>query len=425
MASISRRGDGWRVLWRRGGRDGETQSVTFATEKTAQEAKKRIDGCRNELTAAEVYHAILGTPLPQTPADDKPPLPTVSEFAETWLQARTRITPGTKGRYRRQLDLRILPAIGHLTLDEVSGTHIAAFIHDLRQDGLTDSTATRYYAVLHSLFRFAVAEYRHHMHDNPVRRVDFIRDQVAHDDIGDDDHVYLSRAEFNLILANADPRARPLLLFLVETGARWSEATALDIRDVDLLATPPVARIVKAWKQDEEGRWYRGATKGRNKRAVKLPRRAANPLLGLTVDSPDKLLFRAPQGGRVIHNNFSNRVWRPALAGAMRCDAHPPVDAGGSPDLRPLAESSCDCPTRLRQRPTPHDLRHTHVAWLIMAGRPMAEIAKRIGHHSTAVTEKVYAGILPEVSDATVAALDAADEATAHDDATPADLRCL
>ena len=33
-----------------------------------------------------------------------------------------------------------------------------------------------------------------------------------------------------------------------------------------------------------------------------------------------------------------------------------------------------------------HDLRHTHTAWLISAGRPLPSIQRRLGHRSITTT---------------------------------------
>lgn len=417
MASISRRAGGWRVLWRIGGRDGRTQSATFTTQEKAAEAKRIIDAHRGHITRDEIIKAVLGIPLPEHEDEPESQLPTVAEFAETWLASRTRVTPGTKARYRRQLETRILPAIGHLHLDQVGGSHIAIFLNRLHeQERLSPATCTRYYAVLHSLFGFALAEHRQHLHDNAAKRTDFVRDLVAHDDTGDEGHVYLTRQEFDLIYRCADPYTQPLLLFLVDTGTRFSEATAVDIRDVDLLSTKPQVLIRQAWKQDADGKWYRGSTKGRNRRTIRLTRRLAGALLKLTAGEPgDRLLFRSPRGGRVIHSNWRMRYWLPALAAAARCPAHPPM-VDGRPDPSPLARSVCDCPTRFSLEPTPHDLRHTHVAWLIAARWQLLAISRRLGHHNTEITERVYASILPEVDDVNVAALDEAAGVTAPED---------
>lgn len=417
MASVQHRDGKWRVLWRQGGRDGTTQSATFNTEKEAGRAKLYVDAHNNRVSRDEVLSAILGIPLPVfTPAEEL--LPTVAEFAETWLRSRTSLTPDTKDRYRSQLRSRIIPALGNLRLDQVTGSHLTAFVHQLRADGLKAATVDRYLAVVNQLLGFAVHEHRDRLRDNPMTRTDIGRERRGA--ARKDDNVYLSRGEVDMILAAAPESARPLLLFLYETGCRWSEATALNVGDVDLFARPSArVRIWRAWKRqplteelaedaDEGVRWYRGAPKSGSERTVPLPRRAVDALVPLVTRNRDAILFTAPNDGRVIHSNFRSRIWLPTIAAAMRCPLHPPAKPG------PLAESTCDCPTRLRQRPTLHDLRHSHVSELIALNMPLLSISRRIGHKSITVTETVYASILPQVDDAMVAALDAAAGVTPH-----------
>lgn len=45
---------------------------------------------------------------------------------------------------------------------------------------------------------------------------------------------------------------------------------------------------------------------------------------------------------------------------------------------------------------TPHTLRHTAASWMAMAGVPMFEISKFLGHSDTRVTERRYAHLSPE-----------------------------
>jgi integrase len=55
---------------------------------------------------------------------------------------------------------------------------------------------------------------------------------------------------------------------------------------------------------------------------------------------------------------------------------------------------------------TPHVLRHTAASWMAMAGVPMLEISRYLGHSSVAVTERVYAKLHPDYLKTASAALD-------------------
>ncbi len=75
----------------------------------------------------------------------------------------------------------------------------------------------------------------------------------------------------------------------------------------------------------------------------------------------DDWLFPSPTGGLTNPRNFRRRFWKPAVA------------AAGNPQL------------------TPHQLRHLQVSLLVEAGRPITEVAARLGHANTRVTGAVYA----------------------------------
>lgn len=450
MASIEQRGEAWRVYWRQGGRGGRKQSTTWDDEKQADRASELAKAHRHNISAAEVYRTILGLIDDNDPG---PQTPTVREFADVWLKSRTRISDGTRATYRRQLDKVILPfrddglpasapTFGDLHLREVTGTDVSTLLTALRTR-FEDVTVTRYYSVVHALFAFAVKEKL--IEDNPARRTDWIRDVVAHDDASDDgdDHVYLEPFEYRRLVECAKPGARPLIEFLAGTGCRISEATAVAIGAVDPLGNPgreepPTVRVHRAWKHDGKGGWYLGTTKGRRRRTVEVGMAVVEAVAPLLVDRPrDALLFEAPAGGRVDYGNWLERRWEPAVVAAMRCERHPPAprgrrvptgefvasrcgNNGGTREVDGLevpcrrwvrrgwdrchghidppadAVSTCDCPTRLQRRPTPHDLRHSHVAWLLEDGCRIAEISQRLGHHSTEITERVYAGLLKQ-----------------------------
>lgn len=426
MASIERRegvaapGEeapiSYRVVWRHPGLK-KKQSATFGTEDLATRARKLAEARDHRITGAELEAELFGRTIDITDAT-----PLVRDWAATWLSSRTRLSSGQIGRYEQQLRTVILPAIGHLRLDQVTGIHIAGILNDLATR-YKSATVTRYYACLHAMFATAVRERL--LDDNPAKRTDFVRDMIAEDDADDDGagHVYLTPAEYLRIRGHLQPAAQPLTDYLIRTGARYSEATAASVGSIDVTARK--ARIHRAWKRRKDGTWHIGSTKGRARRGVPFDDTYAAELKALTDGrEPDELLFvtavntsmgGGPRGGgaRWMYSNFRERYWDPAVGAAMRCDQHPPPlppkpARGPRRGWLPTEVSTCDCPGRLQQRPTVHDLRHSYVAWMIAAGRPLVSISRRLGHFSVTLTERVYAGILPEVDEADGAVIGAA-----------------
>jgi integrase len=88
------------------------------------------------------------------------------------------------------------------------------------------------------------------------------------------------------------------------------------------------------------------------------------------------------------------RYWRLAVAAAQRCALHPPLPETVE-KADPLAVSACECPTRLHAAPRFHDLRHSHVAYLIAAGWAFYMIQLRLGYASIKTTFDTYGHLLP------------------------------
>lgn len=91
---------------------------------------------------------------------------------------------------------------------------------------------------------------------NPCRGV-----QLPGIEKAEDEAMFLTHAEFSLIMEGMGERYKAFTNFLVMTGTRFGEVTALTVADVDLLSKPPTARINKAWKRDGQNQFYIGATK--------------------------------------------------------------------------------------------------------------------------------------------------------------------
>ncbi|MDQ0028798.1 hypothetical protein [Arthrobacter bambusae] len=75
--------------------------------------------------------------------------------------------------------------------------------------------------------------------------------------------------------------------FLVMTGTRFGEATAVTVADVDLMSKPAPMRVNKAWKRGADSKYYIGATKtGAGKRTVSLNPQLVEILIPLVASRP-------------------------------------------------------------------------------------------------------------------------------------------
>ncbi|MEV6800559.1 site-specific integrase [Micromonospora rifamycinica] len=436
MASVERRGDSWRVVWRH---EGRKQYTSWASEELAGQATAIIKGHRGRITAARVY-ADMGIDVGDADSPEKGL--TLREWCEEWLPSKTRITPGTRERYEQQLRDRIYPAFGDKALTDITPVLVGRWLNELRQ-AMGPKTVTRYYSLLHTALGAAV---RHgHIPINPCHGTDFVRDQVADDDDGTAGHraVYLTPRQYELLRVQFATRWHDLLDAIIETGMRWSEVTAVAAMHlVPATATAgPRIRVWRAWKE-ANGKRYLGTTKGRARRVLPI---GADLYAALTklVDGqpPETLLFRDDKGQALSYDVLYDQVWKPALLRARRCAAHPPLGDGehregargrcrdyggttwtGKPcgarvandttrcaahfGPPPGAVSGCDCPDVLHVAPSWHDLRHTFAAWLFSDPRmtPLA-ISRLLGHQQLATTSEIYGDLMPQAIDAAVDAV--------------------
>ncbi len=79
---------------------------------------------------------------------------------------------------------------------------------------------------------------------------------------------------------------------------RFGEATALTASDLDVSARPATIRVTKAWKRDEDSRYYVGPQQTkRARRTISLPDELVDVLLPLlAAKAPDDLLFTNTTG---------------------------------------------------------------------------------------------------------------------------------
>jgi integrase len=222
---------------------------------------------------------------------------------------------------------------------------------------------------VHGLISAAMntAEMLQYIPRNPCRGV-----QLPTIDKAEDEAMFLTHSEFNMILEVMGERYKTFTSFLVMTGTRFGEATALKVADVDLLSRPPTVRINKAWKRDGQSQYYIGATKtGAGKRTIGLNPALVDLLVPLVASRPStELLFTTPKGERIVHKLYWHHYWVPAVQAAQ---SH-----------------------GLKKSPRIHDLRHTHASWLIQDGVSLFTISRRLGHASTRTTEQVYGHLMPE-----------------------------
>lgn len=398
MASIEERphrgGTTWRVVWWEPGR--KRQTVTFRDAGEAVKFRQLVEGSGNNWPAG------WQRPLKAAPPVKDGPL-TFGQWAARAIDARPRANERTKADYRRDLKKHFMPTLGPIPLAELTGEDIARWLADREAAGLSDKTIRNLHGFASSIFVDALIQHPPLVTHNPF--ASRLRKRAS---VRTEEMCFLTPQEFATVLSRVREEYQSLIRFLAGTGARYGEATALQVRDVDLLGRKTVT-ITKAWKRTDSSSWVVGEPKTQgSRRTLSLSGELVDLLVPLTAGRRgDELLFAGARGLRLPHAEVYKRGWAPAVARARVCDQHfkPQRDGRGNP---PRLPKPCDCAGVLDKKPRIHDLRHSHVSWLIADGLPLPAISRRVGHSSINITIDRYGHLDPALDAAVNAAVDRA-----------------
>ncbi|MCW2655411.1 MAG: site-specific recombinase XerD [Mycobacterium sp.] len=322
------------MLWRREGRQ---RSLTFESLPAAERFKVLLEDHGPDEALRIIELDEIGCHVP-----------TVTEWLHTHIDNLTGVQPATIARYRSYVARDVDPVFGSMAVSAVTDTTIARWVKQLGGSGKTISNKHGFLSgALSAAVRAGV------MASNPCqgRRMPHTRVEET---------IFLTPPEFILLRGHIEKqRWKNLSTWLVTTGMRFSEATALTAADID--ADASTCRITKAWKYSGNYRPEIGFPKTRKSiRTISLPD-AALEVIDLTALG---FLFTNGAGNPVRAQEFFNGGWKPGRDSAMK--------AG-------LAKS-----------PRVRDLRHTCASWMIAAGVPLPIIQQHLGHESIQTTIGVY-----------------------------------
>ncbi|WP_327403880.1 site-specific integrase [Streptomyces sp. NBC_01288] len=401
----------FQVKWRQ---DGSWQTENFGGdggEDQAAEFKKLVEAHGNKWPYGWVRGK--GFVEPETHPDDVPLL----AWAHRYVDRLTGVTARTKSDYHRDIDNHFATrrhtgpdgverAYGGVVHTLRDGRVLEATVCNVTEDDLQDwvrvneegmrdphkpdewliakaspKSIRNWHGLLFCVFQAAVDGVQPLRTANPCAKTRLPRT----DDQTEEEMTFLEHEEYALIsreLRSFDPRAADLADFLVGTGLRWGEITALQVRDVN--TRKKTISIQRAWRRQEDNTFQVGPPKTKKARRTLALSAGQMELLRhhMLGGQPEQWIFRGRDGAAWRHSNFYNRKWKRALDGAVK--------------------------KGLTKRPRMHDLRHTHVAWLIGANIPLPAIQARLGHESITTTVDRYGHLVRALDGEIAAAVEAA-----------------
>jgi integrase len=344
----------WRVRFRL---QGKSCSETFNTKLEATRF------C-NDIANRDVAYAIRMLDEDQKSQTSK--LDVIAEAFFAWKENRVR-SDRTVADYRQMYQKWIKPTFGDRPAGNIDQSDIQKWVDSMSKELSVKSVLDRY-IILSSIFKYAIAPSRRLVDFNPCTGTELPKRRKGQPK-------GLKPAEWAALysaLSTIDKDAADLAQFMLATGMRWSEATALAIYDVweekgSMHVT--VSHVIRrnAAGQDERVEDTKSEASQRqividSSTAEMVNRRIASA-------GPNGLVFTTAAGSQWHYSNFKVRSWNLAVELA-----------------------------RLDRKPTPHWLRHTHVAWMLMSGANLPELQSRIGHESISTTINIYGRMITDVS---------------------------
>ncbi|CAB4173497.1 XerC Integrase [uncultured Caudovirales phage] len=367
MASIDKRtsasGTAYRVRYRIGSRD---RALSFSTIDDAiayQQLVERLGGA----DAERVQEAR------ERPAASRV---TVAECVLAHIDAKRNVTTGTRRGYHSILANHIDDTrLGSLPISAVIDADIDEWWDDQLAKGLSANTRSNQLVLLRAVFKTAIKDRT--IASDPTSEIRVGRDGIR------EPMTFLSAGEFAVLLSEIPADYQALIIFLVGTGARWGEASALPVGNVDLDAEIPVVRITQAWKRTGKTERELGPPKSRaGIRTISLPPEVVDTFRHLVDErASDEFVFTNPKTGRYLyHDRFYAGVWAKAIK-----RLHATVDNQGQP-----------CRPKLAKKVRIHDLRHTHASLQIAAGVNLLDLKVRLGHEKITTTVDTYGHLAPQ-----------------------------
>ncbi|NMA63656.1 MAG: site-specific integrase [Syntrophomonadaceae bacterium] len=310
---------------------------------------------------------------------------TLKEFSQRWTRdyVDKGLAPATRKTYKDKLKNRVLPALGHLKLEEIKPLHLLDYFSNLEEDGMRldgkpggmgpDSIA-QCYKVLSSIYKCAVEwqVVQHNPCENikppkiPKRELNCLDEEQTH--------------TLLVALENEPMQYRTMVTMAALTGLRRGELLGLEWKHVDF--EEKTARIVQVSQYvNGVGTITKEPKTTASKRLVALPTVLVELLkshkahqnerrlkLGEKWEESDRLF--TTWNGQPMHPSTISKWFR-----EFQDNLNKERKEAGLPEL-----------PRIRF----HDLRHSAASIMITQGIDVGTVAKNLGHSRPSITTDIY-----------------------------------
>lgn len=219
----------WKVRLRVNGRE---TSETFETEAAANVFIAQVmDPAIGPARAVELRSRV--------DASSDLYIPTLAEALDRHLDELSGVDARTPREYMAMAKRTWLPILGPIPVNHINKADIARWVK--REDGkIARKSIQNAHGLLSGVLASSVQ--RGEIDSNPAYKTRLPR--TGEDEQGE--NRYLTHAEFDRLYQCIPPHYQPMVNLMFGTGLRFSEVTALQVRDIDLDAR--TLRVVRAWK---------------------------------------------------------------------------------------------------------------------------------------------------------------------------------
>ena len=330
--------------------DGTRVDITGTPSRNTREAAELME-------RAHIDRILRGEP---DKAVQKKEVPRLREFADQFVDvyAKTNNKPSEVASKKSTLKIHLVPALGHLKLDQIGVRQIEEYKAKKLNDPerkLDPKTVNNQLTCLRRLLSVAV-EWGVIKHVPPIKWLK----------TGEHKFDFLTFDECERLINAADEAWRPMITIAARTGMRLGELLALEWDDVDLIAGRLVVRHAVA-------RGIIGTPKNGRTREIPLSREALAALKAHR-HLRGSLVFCNADGKLLKKEGCKWPLWRACKRAGIR-------------------------------RIGWHALRHTFASHLVMRGAPIKAVQELLGHATIEMTMR-YSHLSPDVRRDAVALLD-------------------
>lgn len=370
----------WRIRYRLGtGPTAINTSETFDSKRDALDFAADI----RDFGAADAVRRLNERDRPLNVDTGGPTLDSILDDFLAWKAPRVRSTR-TIEEYRNRY-ASIGATLGSIPLRELTDADVQRWVDGMvagdispRKIGtgaaqtfrpLSAKSITDRHGLLHSMLAFAARPPRSYMAHDPCAHTDLPKRHKK-------PPRGLRPGEWRAMYAalqQIDPDAADLAAIIYATGARFAEACALSTFDVEDDGRHVTLTIGAVIRREAHGVLVRVEdTKSRaGFRRIRIDTGASDLVRRrLAGAKPGGLLFTTKNGAMWRPSHFRSRAWLPAV------------------ELANLATI-----------PTPHGIRHAHVAATLRAGATLEQVRVRLGHESITTTLGTYGSYVEDMTD--------------------------